>query len=95
MDIVYLPSAKIDVNQIISYIAIKLDSKTSARNLLAEFDKSISTLADYPRSGKVYSHGLDFRFILVKNYAAFYKITEIEIVIHRVIYVKRNFEDLL
>lgn len=95
MNIVYLPSAKLDINQIISYIAIKLDSKTSASNLLNEFDKSIYVLTDFPLSGKIYSQGLDFRFILVKNYAVFYKVTETEVIIHRVIYVKRNFEDLL
>lgn len=48
MNIVYLPSAKKDISQIITYIAIKLNAKTSAKKLLDEFDKSISVLADFP-----------------------------------------------
>lgn len=95
MNIVYLPSAKKDISQIITYIAIKLNAKTSAKKLLDEFDKSISVLADFPNLGKKYKENVDFRFLIIKNYTVFYKVYETEVLIHRVIYVKREFENLL
>lgn len=95
MNIVYLPSAKKDISQIITYIAIKLNAKTSAKKLLDEFDKSISVLADFPNLGKKYKENVDFRFLIIKNYTVFYKVYETEVLIHRVIYAKREFENLL
>ena len=49
-EVVYLPAAKKDLNEIISYI--QTDAPEAALNFLGKIDKNISQLKHFPYKGK-------------------------------------------
>lgn len=90
----YLPLAKKDLKNIISYIADNLKAPKAAMDLVDTFDSSISRLQQFPYSYKVYQAikplEAEYRLLPVKNYLVFYIVTEHEVEIHRIIYAKRQ-----
>ena len=97
--IVYLPVARNDLIDIVSYISEQLKAPQSAQNLLTEMSTSIQKLAKFPYSCRVYHspQPLDdeFRLLVVKNYLVFYVVTQDTVEIRRVIYAKRNLSSIL
>lgn len=97
--IVYLPVAKRDLKEIVSYISNELNSLKAALNLINSLDESISKLADFPFLYKEYEPLkplLDrYRFISVKNYVVLYVVIEETVEIRRIIYAKMDCEKLL
>ena len=97
--LVYLPIAKKDIEAIFSYITEILYSPQSALNLLESLENAILRLKDFPFSYKKFEshHNLSFeyRVLVVKNYSVFYVVNGDTVEIHRVLYAKRNFDDLL
>ncbi|MFW6017004.1 MAG: type II toxin-antitoxin system RelE/ParE family toxin [bacterium] len=95
----YLPSAKKDLNNIISYI--QADDPSAALNLLNDIDKSISQLKSFPFKGKTPEDdnlkSKDYQMLIVKNYLIFYVVFEEnkEIEIRRIIHGKRKYKFLL
>ena len=95
----YLPSAKKDLDNIISYI--QADDPNAALNLLNDIDKSISQLESFPFKGKIpeddHLKSKDYRILIVNNYLIFYVIFEKnkEIEIRRIIHGKRKYKFLL
>ncbi len=95
----YLPSAKKDLDNIISYI--QADDPNAALNLLNDIDKSIIQLESFPFKGKIpeddHLKSKDYRMLIVDNYLIFYVVFENnnEIEIRRIIHGKRKYKFLL
>ncbi|WP_169717684.1 hypothetical protein SPSIL_042940 [Sporomusa silvacetica DSM 10669] len=90
----YLPLARKDLTNIVTYIADHLKAAKAAIDLLDALDESISKLEQFPYSVKVYQplkvlEG-EYRILPVKNYAAFYVVKEQVVEIHRVVYAKMD-----
>jgi addiction module RelE/StbE family toxin len=95
----YLPVAKKDLLEIIGYISEKLDAPKAALNLIDELEKKIMDLKINPYSHRLYrpSKPIDteYRLLGVKNYLVFYVVADNTVEIHRIIYNKRNFSEIL
>ena len=98
-EIIYLPIAKKDLAEIATYITDNLKAPMAAMDLLETLDKSISRLGEFPYSCKVYQPSetleSEYRLLPVKNYAVFYVVEERIVVVHRVIYAKRNITKII
>ena len=94
----YLPIARQDIDDIIHYIAYTLCSPKAALNLLDSFERAILRTADFPNMYPVYEPTSGFkhpyRYIPVKNYLVFYVVMDDVIEVRRVIYAKKNLDDL-
>lgn len=92
----YLPIARRDITNILTYISNQLNAPKAAMELLDEFDTKIAVLREFP-----YSHGIyrtikplkkEYRMLAVKRYAIFYIVKEQKQVveIQRVMYAKSD-----
>ena len=92
----YLPLAKNDLSNIVDYIIDILKAPKAALDLVDAFESSISRLAKFPYSCRVYRPiqqlDAEYRILSVKNYIVFYLVTEHEVEIHRIVYAKVNLE---
>ncbi len=93
-EIRYLPLARKDLTDIVTYIADHLNAAKAAMDLIDALDESISRLEQFPYSCKVYQtlkvlEG-EYRILPVKNYAVFYVVKEQVVEIHRVVYAKMD-----
>lgn len=97
--LVYLPLARKDLENIISYIADELKDPQAALNFLDALDSSLEQLKNFPYLGKRYQPrptcDLDYRMIPVKNYLAFYIVTDETVEVHRVIYRKMDIPNII
>jgi toxin ParE1/3/4 len=89
-----LPRADNDMNDIADYIA--QDNPNAALAMIARFIESFVRLSDHPRMGVLQTelhHGL--RLLPVENYLIFYRSTEDEIEIVRVLHSARDWREIL
>ncbi|GHV81098.1 translation repressor RelE [Spirochaetia bacterium] len=98
-EIKYLPAIQKDLEAISDYISITLEAPQAALNLLDAIEAAIVTLKENPRRHRLY-HPLkpistEYRVMTVKNYLVFYVVLEGVIEIHRIIYKKRDFSQIL
>jgi len=97
----YLPIAKKDMAEIVRYISKELNNPTAAEKLANEMIEAAEGLVEFPYSKAVHITPKplkrEYRRLVVKNYVMFYWVNEMEksIVIARVIYARRNFNNLL
>jgi len=95
----YLPLAQKDLRDITNYIAETLKSPVAAMKLVDALDSSISLLKQFPYSCKVYQPvellETEYRVLPVKKYMVFYAVKENEIEIHRIVYARMNFENII
>lgn len=98
-EIEYLPVARKDLFEIVTYIAGNLNAPKAAVDLLDEIEKSILKLKQFPFRYKVYypMKGLqyEYRLLPVKNYAIFYIVKESTVEIHRILYSKMNLDKII
>lgn len=98
-EIRYLPLAREDLADIITYIADHLKAPKAAMDLLNAFDESISRLEQFPYLCKVYQPikelENEYRLLPVKNYAVFYVVKEKVVEIHRVVYAKMDLTKII
>jgi addiction module RelE/StbE family toxin len=98
-EVVYLPAAKKDLNEIISYI--QTDAPEAALNFLDKIDENISHLKHFPYKGKkpedesLKSKG--YQMLVIGNYLVFYVVFENKkiVEIRRIIHGKRKHKFLL
>ena len=96
-----LPVARKDMLDIVSYISMKLSNSKAASDLAEELIKKINSLAKRPYISPAYipirplKH--EYRKLIVKNYIVFYWVDEETetVTVARVIYGKRNYDNLL
>jgi len=95
----YLPVVQKDLHDIILYFLDNLKSPKAAMDFIETLDKSILRLKQYPYSCKLYQPRepleFEYRFLPVKNYLVFYIVTENIIEIHRVVYARKNLENII
>lgn len=97
----YLPIARQDMTDIAWYISHELSNPIAADLLAEEMIESAENLTDFPYAHAAYNPirplQQEYRHILVKNYLMFYYVNEALklITIARVIYVRRDYENLL
>ena len=95
----YSPLARRDLDEIYDYIAIELRNPSSAAETVKAILDSAESLEDFPLSGSLVE-GLpiradEYRFMPVRNYIVFYRVTESNIFIDRILYKRRDYLPLL
>ena len=92
--IVYLPLAESDLMDALGYIAYTLGAPKAARNLLAEFDKTVQRIAEFPYACELYRTDRpmndEIRKVSVKNYVLYYAVFQDCVEIRRFLYGKRD-----
>ncbi len=84
----------------VNYIAQALAAPKAALDLLDSLDASISRLREFPYAWRVYQPAKpltrEYRILVVNRYAVFYTANEEEklVEIHRMVYARRNLEEL-
>lgn len=95
----YIKLAHSDLRGIIDYISNQLFARQAALDLVDKLDKAISNLIHYLFSGHPYrnNHRLEdeYRVLVVENYMVFYVVYNDVVEIRRILYGKRNFEELI
>jgi toxin ParE1/3/4 len=98
-EIRYLPLARKDLIDIVTYITDHLKASNAAMDLLDALDESISRLKQFPYSCKVYQPTKlledEYRILTVNNYAVFYVVKEQVVEIHRVVYAKMDLKKVV
>ena len=100
-EVIYLPSASKQLEDIVVYIAIELAAPDTALDFINEVDKAAKGLAEMPYRHPIYHTSFavleEVRWISVKNYNMFYKVFEEEktVEIRRVLHQLQNAENRL
>ena len=93
------PLAQLDMEQIFEYISVELCNPTAAINQINDFEKAFNDICTFPECcpyiNNEYVKDKSLRKLIVNNYIAFYRITENQIQVVRVLYGMRNYESLL
>ncbi|WP_303825081.1 type II toxin-antitoxin system RelE/ParE family toxin [Ruminococcus flavefaciens] len=96
--IVYSPKAQNDLDEIWAYISEKLLNPT-AENTIDSILDTIDALQEHSEIGKSLYFSSDlfsgYRFLVYKNYLAFYRTSGDTVYIDRIIYGKRDYMRLL
>ena len=95
----YSPLSRRDLDDIFDYITNELENPSAARDTVAAILDRAEDLESFPFVGSIVE-GLSFtsdeyRFLGVKNYLIFYRVTETEIFIDRILFAKREYHTLL
>lgn len=99
-DVVYLPTAKRELEEAVSYIAVELSAPDAALALMDDLDEAVRALSDmpyrHPIYHSVYALRREVRFFPIKNYNVFYVIDEEQksVEIQRVLYRGRNTSEI-
>ena len=97
--IVYSPKAQNDLDEIWTYISEKLLNHTAAENTIDGILDTIDALQEHSEIGKPLYFSTDlfsgYRFLVNKNYLAFYRTSGDTVYIDRIIYGKRDYMRLL
>lgn len=97
----YLPIARQDMVEIVTYVAKTLCNSVAATRLAEKLTEAAENLRAFPYAQPAYQPlrplGREYRKLLVENYLMLYWVDEAEkrITIARVVYAKRNYGKLL
>ncbi len=93
------PKAIEDLQEIKSYIENDLQNPISAKNTINKIISTYEDLSIFPESGipvqKYVPFATDYRFVLANNYSIFYRISNEDILIIRILYSKCDFLSIL
>lgn len=91
------PSAQKDLLEIKAYFRDVLKTKSNA--LFEKFQENIKSLKVFPFIHPIHTDPflklIQYRVFKIDNYLVFYIVKEDEVQIHRALYAKRNYLDLL
>ena len=94
----YLPLALDDLKDIVRYISYKLESPRAAQRLLSKIDREVRKIASNPFRCRLYASPeklkYEYRVLHIDNYSLFYVTENEKIEIHRVIYSRRDIEEV-
>lgn len=97
--IVYLPLAKQDLMEALSYIACTLEAPQAARELLAEFDQAVRRVAAFPYANPLYRTDRpmkdEIRQVCVKRYVLYYTVVEDRVELRRFLHGRRDRDRLV
>lgn len=92
-----LRRAQDDLQRIYRHVAVEAPSRAgSFMNALLDAIESLERFADRggaPRDPVL--RGRRYRFLVHRRYVVFYKVTRREVLVHRVLHVRRAYKDLL
>jgi addiction module RelE/StbE family toxin len=95
----FTPLAEQDINDIFDYISLELASPQAAERLIDKIQAAVENVCDFPFSHPLLSNdvlrGKGYRIITVANFNLFYILKNKTVIIHRVMYNRRNYETLL
>ena len=94
----YSPLALNDMDEIWNYISNELLNPTAANDTINGILDNVEKIKEHPESGSpLYFDDIfsGYRFVMFKNYLAFYRISGSDIYVDRVLYVKRDFMKIL
>ena len=100
-EIIYLPTTRKQLEDIVDYIAAELAAPDTAFDFIDEVDKAIKSLAEMPYRHPIYHTSFavleEVRWISVKNYNVFYKVFEEDktVEIRRVLHQLQDSENRL
>lgn len=91
----YSPLALHDLDEIWDYITYELENPSAADNTVSGIMDCVDDLRDFPESGAklIFDNYLDsgYRFVVYKNYMAFYHVKADCVYIDRILYGKRDY----
>ena len=97
--IMYLPLFYEDLNSITDYIIHHFKNRTAAENLVDKLEKEICNRAFNPSSYEEYVSSrkrIDTYYrIYVENYTVFYTVKDDTMEVRRILYSRRNFDELI
>ena len=95
----YLPLFYNDLDQITDYIMYKLNNEIAANNFVNELENEINKRAynpdDYEKYTSIRKRQHIYYKIYIKNYIVFYTVKDNIMEVRRILYSKRNFENLI
>lgn len=97
----YTPLAYEDLDEIDTYISSILFNPQAALNLLVEIETSINRLQEFPLMGSeaedLYLASKGYRKLAIQNCLVFYLVDQAqkEVIVMRIIYGARNYQNLL
>lgn len=95
----YLPLFYEDLDKITDYIACKLNNKIAARNFLnkieTKINERVNSLTQYEKYISFKKRKIPYYRIYINNYTIFYTIEENTIEFRRILYSRRNFNNLI
>ncbi len=99
IELIITESAKKDIREALSYISNVLFNKKAASELADMIEEEISMLAQFPLSGTPvpdqFLADYGFRFLLIKNYKAYYIANKRTVTIIRFLHSSRDYENIL
>ena len=97
--VIYLPLVYKDLENIVNYIAYKLNNVPAANDLLNEIQKAIKSRALFPYSYEKYLSSRKrkntYYRIYVENYVIFYVVHNDVMEVRRILYSRRNISNLI
>lgn len=98
-ELFYSPLSRNDLDDIYEYIASELENPNAAHETITAILDCAEQLEDFPFIGSIVE-GLPFasdeyRFLSVRNYLIFYRLSKPRIFIDRILYCKREYHSLL
>ena len=98
-EIHYSPLAFKDLDKIYNYISEELYNSTATQNTIDGIMGTVDKLADFPEMGSAlyFLSGLNsgYRYVIYKNYMAFYRINKSDVFVDRVLYGKSDYMRIL
>ena len=95
----YSPEALQDLDDIGDYIAIELSNPQAALHILNNIIEDIALLANNPLMGANLSSitgiASDYRYLVVRKYLVFYRYSNGNIFVDRILYGRRNYLNIL
>ncbi|MCL2654416.1 MAG: type II toxin-antitoxin system RelE/ParE family toxin [Coriobacteriia bacterium] len=100
-EVFFLPLARQDLVEIVSYISHELGSPQAAQQLATEILAVTDKLAEFPYSHEAHSSEKplkqEYRKLIIENYIAFYWVDEHakQVTVARVLHGRRDYERIL
>ena len=99
MDLFYSPLARRDLDEIRDYISNELCNPAAASETVNAILDEAEALEDFPLMGHAVEElplmADEYRFLPVRNYLVFYRVTAEGVFVDRVLYKKRDYLPLL
>lgn len=97
--ILYSKESRRDLDEIWDYIASELQNPIAAERIVNSIMDAVDQLADFAEAGapltSVTKVESDYRFLVIGNYLAFYRVYENEVYVDRILYGRRDYLRIL
>lgn len=95
----YSPLFLRDIDEIYDYIANELENPSAAKTTVADILDGAEKLEEFPFIGSMVENlpfaTDEYRFLGVRNYLIFYRVSPTGVFVDRVLYAKREYRSLL